>query len=105
MIGRKPLRIRFNKVDRFYDGARYLLLLHPEKYDTMYNGIRCCISQESGIAYVFSHGYAAIKIDSYDSLSLEKTLALHNVIILIKPVFNKNQNHSCNNIFLDKCSH
>ena len=32
----------------------------------------------------FSHNYGRIKIDSYDSLSLEKTLTLHNVIILIK---------------------
>ena len=53
--------------------------------------------------YVFSHNYARIKTDSYDSLSLEKTLTLHNVIILIKSVFNKNQNHYYYNIFLEKC--
>ena len=53
--------------------------------------------------YDFSHNYARIKTDSYDSLSLEKTLTLHNVIILIKSVFNKNQNHYHYNIFLEKC--
>ena len=40
--------------------------------------------------------------DSYDSLPLEKTLTLHNVIILIKSLVNKNQNHYYYNIFLER---
>ena len=43
MIGAKPSRIRFDKGDGFirdYDGTRYWALLHPEKYDTIYNRIR-----------------------------------------------------------------
>ena len=52
---------------------------------------------------IFFNNYAKIKIDSYDSLPLEKTLTLHNVIILIKSVFNKNQNHYYYKIFLEKC--
>ena len=36
------------------------------------------------ITYVISHNYAKIEVDSYDSLPLEKTMAFHNVIILIK---------------------
>ena len=52
----------------------------------------------------FSYNYAKIKIDSYDSLPLEKTSTLHNVIILIKFVFNKYQTHYYYNIFLEKCS-
>ena len=43
-------------------------------------------------------------LDSHDSLPLEKILTLHNVIILIKSVLNKNQNHHYYNIFLEKCS-
>ena len=39
------------------------------------------------------------------SLFLEKTLTFRNVIILIKPVFNQNQNHYYYNIFLEKCSY
>ena len=38
-----------------------------------------------------------------DSLPLEKTLTLHNVIILIKSVFNKYQNHYYYNKSLEKC--
>ena len=37
LIGAKPLRIRFDKVDgfiRIYDGTRYLVLFDPEKCDT-----------------------------------------------------------------------
>ena len=45
-----------------------------------------------------------IKVDSYDSLSIEKTLALHNVIIHIKSFLNKDQNHYYYNIFLEKYS-
>ena len=41
----------------------------------------------------FSHNYGRTTTDSYDSLPLEKTLTLHNAMILIKSLFNKNQNH------------
>ena len=37
LIGAKPLRIRFDKVDgfiRIYDGNRYLVLFGPERCDT-----------------------------------------------------------------------
>ena len=61
--------------------------------------------KESGITYVISHNYVEIKIDSYDSLPLQKTLTLHNVIILIQSVFNKDKNNYYYNIFLDKCSY
>ena len=95
LICAKPLRIRFDKVDGFvrdYDGTRYLVLFGPEKYDAIYNRIRYFLSQKGSITYVISHNYARMKVDSYDFLPLEKPLTLHNVIILIEPVFNKNQN-------------
>ena len=50
----------------------------------------------------FFHNYARIKIDSPDFLPQEKTLALHNIIIFMKSVFDKNQNHYYCNIFLEK---
>ena len=40
LIGAKPLRVRFDKVDEFirvYYGTRHLVLLDPEKYDIFYN--------------------------------------------------------------------
>ena len=61
------------------------------------------ISQKSDITYVFSHYYAKIKVDSYDSLSEEKTLALHNFVVLIKSDLNKGKNHHNCIIFLEEC--
>ena len=69
--------VRFDKLDGFvrvYNGTRYLVLFGCEKYDTIYNKIRYLIIEKSGIKFVISHNYARIKVDSYDSLPLEKTL-------------------------------
>ena len=43
--------------------------------------------------YSNKHSFARIRIDSYNSLPIEKTLAFHNVIILTKSLFYKNENH------------
>ena len=43
------------------------------------------------------------KLVVYDSLPIEKTMTLHNVIILIKSVLNKDKNHYYYNTFLEKC--
>ena len=75
------------------------------KYDAFYDRIRYLISLKSSITYIFSHYFAKIKVDSYDSLPIEKTLTLHNVIILIKSVLNKDKNHYYYKIFLEKCSY
>ena len=58
---------------------------------------------KSGITCVISHNYAKIKVDLYDPLAVEKTLTVHNVIIHIKLVWNKDQNYYSYNIFLEKC--
>ena len=47
----------------------------------------------SSITYIISHNYPTVKVDSYDSLPLEKTMTFHNVIILIKSVWNKDKNN------------
>ena len=57
---------------------------------------------KSCVTHIFSHNYVRIKINSYDSLPLEKTLTLHNVLIFIKSVLNNNQNHNYYNILLEK---
>ena len=51
LIGAKPLRVRFDKVDKFitvYDGAKYLVLFGSVKYNTIKNRIRYLISRKSG---------------------------------------------------------
>ena len=99
--------LRFDKIDevfRVYNRAKHLALFGPEKYIAIYNRIRYPISQKSGITYVFSHNYARLKVDSYDFLPIEKVSTLH-VIMLIKSVFNKDQNRYYYNIFLEKFSY
>ena len=85
LINTKPLLIRFDKIDGFmkvYNGTRNLVLFGPEKYDVIYNSVRYIRSQKIGIIYAIFHNYAIIKVDSYDSLPLEKNFNLNNVIIL-----------------------
>ena len=108
LIDPKPLRIRFDEIDgfiRIYDRTRYLTLFGSEKYEAIYNRIRCLISLKSAITYIFSHYFAKIKVDSYDSLPIEKILTLHNVILHIKSVLKKDKNHYYYKIFLEKCSY
>ena len=45
--------------------------------------------------------YAKIKVDLYGSIPLEKTMTFHNVLVLIKSVFNKDGNNYYYNIFLE----
>ena len=86
LITAKPLSIRFNKVDgsiRVSDGTRYLALFGPEKCDATYNRIRYVKKryQKSSIHMVFFFNYSRIKTDSCDFLPLEKTLALHVLML------------------------
>ena len=67
LIGSKPLRIRFDKVDgiiRISDGTRYLTLFDSKKNDTTYDRIIYLISPKSSITYIFSHYFAKVGIVS-----------------------------------------
>ena len=58
------------------------------------------------VTYMISHNYAKVKVDSDDSLPLEKTVTFHDILqILIKSVFNKEINNYYYNIFLEKASY
>ena len=104
MINAKSLRIRFDKTDefrRFYDLTRCSILFGSEKYDFIYNKIRYLIGVKSGVTYFISHNYAKIKVDSYDSLLLEKTIKIKISQFLIKIKIN----NYYYNIFLEKTSY
>ena len=90
---------------RVYEGTRYLVLFVTEKYDSIYDRIRYLISVRSGIACIIFHNYARIKVESYDSLPLEKAMTLCNVIILVKSVWKKDKNNYYYNVFLEKASY
>ena len=97
-------KLRLDKIDGF---IMELALFESEKYDFIYNRIRYLISAKSGITYVISHNYGKIRVDSYDSLPLEKTMTFHNVIIDYKYyifILNKDKNDYYYNIFLENVS-
>ena len=73
----KALRIRFDIIDRFikiYDGTRYLVSFGPERHNAIYDRIRYLISEKSAVTYSINYNFARIRIDSYNSLSIEKNL-------------------------------
>ena len=101
LIGPKPLRIRFDKIDGFIiisDGTRYLVLFGSEKYDGIYNRIKYFMDLESNVTCFFLTITRKSKQILIKSLPIEKRLILHNVLILIKCILNKYQNHYCYNI-------
>ena len=62
------------------------------------------LSEKSGMTNSINHDCTRIRIDSYNSLHIEKILTFHNVIILIKSIVNKNENNYHYNILLEKGS-
>ena len=101
------MRSRFDKIDgtiRIYDETRYLTLFGTKKWDAINDKIMYFIRLKNSITYIFSRYSAKIKVDSYDSLHIEKTLTLYDVTLLIKSVVNKDKNHYYCKIFLEKCS-
>ena len=63
LIGLKPLRSRFDKIDgftRIYDGSRYLVLFGHLWYDVIYNRIRYLASEKSAITSSINHDFARI---------------------------------------------
>ena len=89
LLGSKPFLIRLHELGGFirvYVVIKYLVLFDSEKYDAIPNRISYLKSRKSDTTYVFFHNCASVKIGFYDSLPLEKTLTLRNVIILIKSI-------------------
>ena len=72
--------------------------------DNFFDTIRHLLSEKIGITDSANHNFEKFRINSYNSLSIEKILTFHNVIILIKQVVNKNENKYYSNIFLEKGS-
>ena len=63
-MGAKPLRIWFEKLDRFiktYDGIRFLVFFGSKRYYIICNRIRCLISKKGGITDISGHSFATKK--------------------------------------------
>ena len=69
------MRIRFDKVDGFIkidNKIRYLVLFDCIDCDKICDRIKYLISEKSGITDSFSHNFGKIRIDSNNSLPIEK---------------------------------
>ena len=95
--------IRFGRIDGFIRVCggefRNLVLFDYEPFDEIYDRIKYRISGKSDITSSTNHNFGEIRIDSYNSSTIEKTLTFHDVIILIKSFANKNENNYYYNIF------
>ena len=102
------MRIIFDKIDGFVisldDKIEHLILFHYGLFNKICDKkIKYLISKKSGVTKSISHIFGKIRIDSYyNSLPTEEILTLHDVMILIKSVVNKNKNKYYYNIFLEK---
>ena len=70
-----PLRIRFHEIDGFikiHDKIRYLVLFDYSYCDKICDKIKYLISEKSGITDSINHNFGRIRIDSYNSLPIEK---------------------------------
>ena len=54
----------------------------------MCDKIKYLISERRGITDSVNHSFGKIRIDSYNSLPIEKILTFHDIIIVIKSVVN-----------------
>ena len=82
----KPLRIRFHKIDeliKIHNGVRYLLLFDCGWFDRTCDRSKYLICEKNDITDSINHNLARIRIDSYNSLPVEKILTFH-VLILIE---------------------
>ena len=73
--GSIPLRIRFAEIDAFikiYVRIRYLVFFDGEFYDEIFDWITYLISEKSIITDSINHHFARIRINSYNSLPIEK---------------------------------
>ena len=74
-------------------------------YNAIFDRIDYLISKKSGITDNINRNFVRIRIDSFNSLPIEKALTFHNVIVLIKSVANESKNNYYYNMFSEKGSY
>ena len=83
--GLKTLCISLDKIDGFitspYRKIKHLVLSDYGLLDKIFDKIKYLISKKTGITNSINYNFGRIKIDSYNSLPIEKILTFHNVII------------------------
>ena len=90
----------FDGYIRDYGGTKYFSFIWIQKYDAIFDNINI-LQDQKGVLNMLIFIIIA-KIDSDDDLPLEKTLTMHNDVMVIKSVFNKNHNQYYYKMFLEK---
>ena len=92
-----------DKIDGFIwvCGGKFRHLDIFRHFDKVCGKIKYLISKKYGITDRIIHNFGEIRIDSYNSLPIEKVSTFRNVIILIKSVVN-NKNEYYYNIFRER---
>ena len=99
------MRIGYDEIHGFIkiqDRIRCLILFGYGWFEKICDKIKYLVSEKSGIADSINHNFSRIRIDSYNSLLIDKILSFHNAIILIKSVVNKNKSEYYYKIYLEK---
>ena len=85
------MRIRFVKKDGFFISLDSKINKIYNIFNKICDKIKYPISKKSGLTNSINHNFGKIRIDSSNSLPIEKILTFQNVIILIKSVVHKNK--------------
>ena len=109
-----PLHLIIHKVDGYIvekNGNKYLTLVSTDrnkeiliKYAKLWDGIKNLIESDSIKACQYEKDFMKIKFSSVDNLLLNKILEIHNIIIVIRTVFEEDGKYYPQ-IFLDECLH
>ena len=74
--GPKPLRISLDEIVRFIISLdakiKHLILFDHELFHKLFDKIKCLISKKRVITNSINHNFGKIRIDSYNSLPIEK---------------------------------
>ena len=107
-----PLYLIINQVDGYFkkiNGNKYLTLVSTDKnkevltkYTELWDGIKNSIEKINNNSGGYGKDFIKIKFNSDDSLSLNKTLRLHNTTVIVRPVFEEDRKYYPQ-VFLDEC--
>ena len=108
-----PLYLIIGEVDGYIEennGNKYLTFASTdknkkvlEKYTNFWDGIKCHIQTiNAGKSFEYEKGYRKIKFNSDNDLPLNKILKLHNLTMIVRPVFEEDGKYYPR-VFLDEC--
>ena len=98
-----PLYLIINEIDEYIkekDGNKYLTLVSTDKnkevltkYAELWDRIKDSIEKINNKSGEYGKDFIKIKFNSDDSLPLNKTLKLQNMVIIVRSVFEENDKY------------